>query len=156
MTGRMGDVKRLEAIDVDDRSVLVAMRQGGLEALDLGDALLKPADESRVALPQFSSPPSNMSRRAPFVWKIGTAVSSSPTSATVLTSRSRGTHLPIPYKKQSTSASKFVSKTDFNLSDLDTEYQNEVLYLGRKDDEIYICERNEGAFRILRLCPTSS
>jgi hypothetical protein len=156
MAGRMGDVKRLEAIDVDDRSVLVAMRQGGLEALDLGDALLKPADESRAALPQFSTPPLTMSRRAPFVWKIGTPVSSSPTSATVLTSRSKASHLPIPYKKQSTAAGKSPGKTDFNLGDLDSEYHDEVLYLGRKDDEIYLCERNEGAFRILRLCPKSS
>jgi hypothetical protein len=156
MTGRMGDVKRLEAIDIDDRSVLVAMRQGGLEALDLGDALLKPADESRAALPQFNTPPLTMSRRAPFVWKIGTPVSSSPTSFTVLTSRSKGSHLPIPYKKQSTAAGKSPGRTDFNLDNLDSEYHDEVLYLGRKDDEIYLCERNEGAFRILRLCPKSS
>jgi hypothetical protein len=156
ITGRMGDVKRLEAFDVKDRSVLVAMRQGGLEALDLGDALLKPADESRTALPQFNAPASNISRRPPFVWKIGTPVSSSSTSATVLMSRSKGTHLPIPYKKQTTTGGKSPGKTDFTPSDLDAEYHYEVLYLGRKDDEIYLCERNEGAFRILRLCPNPS
>ncbi|KAF7339814.1 GYF domain-containing protein [Mycena venus] len=87
--GRMGDVKRLEAFDVKDRSVLVAMRQGGLEAVDLSDALLKPADESRTVLPQFSPPPSNINRRGPFVWKIGTPVATSSTSATVLSSKAK-------------------------------------------------------------------
>jgi hypothetical protein len=157
LVGRMGDVKRLEAFDVKDRAVLVAMRRGGLEALDLGDALLRPADESRTALPQFISPPSNMSRRAPFVWRIGTPVSSSPTSATALTFRSKGSHLPIPHKKQSTGPARSPGKaTEFNLCDTDGECHEEVLFLGRKDDEIYLCERNESAFRILRLCPSPS
>ncbi|KAF8349929.1 hypothetical protein F5887DRAFT_1070177 [Amanita rubescens] len=70
---RMGDVKRLEAFDVKDRSVLVAMRRGGLEVVDLRDALLRPADESRTALPQFNPAMSSVNRRAPFVWKIRNA-----------------------------------------------------------------------------------
>jgi hypothetical protein len=154
-TGRMGDVKRLEAIDVQDRSVLVAMRQGGLEAVDLGDALLCPGDDSRRALPQFVCPPSNMSRRPPFVWKIGTPVSASPTSSTVLASGTKNNSLPLPYKMLSTGAGKAPVRPSESTTGgpVEVGYQDEVLYLGRKDDEIYICERNAGAFRILRLRP---
>lgn len=156
---RMGDVKRLEAFDVKDRAVLVAMRQGGLEAVDLGDALLKPADESRTVLPQFSPPLSNINRREPFVWKIGTPVSASPTSATILSSKSKSGHGygHLPSKKQSTGLAKSpAGRTEFSVGDsAESDSHDEVLFLGRKDDEIYICERNAGFFRILRLCPTS-
>ncbi|KAJ7783571.1 hypothetical protein DFH07DRAFT_788269 [Mycena maculata] len=157
---RMGDVKRLEAFDVKDRSVLVAMRQGGLEAVDLSDALLKPADQSRTALPQFSPPPSNINRRGPFVWKIGTPVSASATSATILSSKTKGSggftnH--IPGKKQSSGSTKSpVGRTEFSVGDTESEVADEVLFLGRKEDEIYICERNAGSFRILRLGPNPS
>jgi hypothetical protein len=149
----MGDVKHLEAFNVKDRAVLVAMRQGGLEAMDLGDALLRPADESRTVLPQFSSPPSNTNRRGPFVWKIGTPVSSLTTS-TFPPSKSRmAGH--IPGKKTSTgSARSPAGKAEFSVgNETDSETQDDMLFLGRKDDEIYICERSSDSFRILQLCP---
>ncbi|KAF8213266.1 hypothetical protein K438DRAFT_1803688 [Mycena galopus ATCC 62051] len=158
--GRMGDVKRLEAFDVKDRSVLVAMRQGGLEAVDLGDALLKPADESRTVLPQFSPPPSNINRRGPFVWKIGTPVAATATSSTVLSSKAKGSSgfSHIPGKKQSSGSTKSpMGRTEFSIGDnQESEIADEVLFLGRKEDEIYICERNAGSFRILRLGPNPS
>ncbi|KAJ3905478.1 hypothetical protein F5879DRAFT_878890 [Lentinula edodes] len=153
LMGRMGDVKRLEAVDIKDRSVLIAMRQGGVEAVDLSDALLKPADESRTTLPQFNPMPSHMNRRAPFVWRIGTPVASSTNSATVL-SRPKGNHLPKP-KLGAGLAKSPGNRTEFNIGDADPEFLDEVLFLGRKNDEIYICERNSGSFRILRLCPSS-
>lgn len=74
---RLGDVKRLEAFDVQDRAILVAMRQGGLEAVDFGDALLLPADQSRTLFPHFHPPTASVNRRGSFVWKIGTPTSSS-------------------------------------------------------------------------------
>jgi hypothetical protein len=154
--GRMGDVRRLEAFDVHDRAVLVAMRRGGLEAVDLGDALLKPADESRTVLPQFSSPHSNTNRRAPFVWKIGTPVSASPTSATTLSSKGKGSYGSLGTKKLSSGSSKSPSgRTEFSAGDVELDTQDEVFFLGRKGNEIYFCERNAGFFRILRLCPDS-
>ncbi|KAJ4486320.1 hypothetical protein J3R30DRAFT_3366490 [Lentinula aciculospora] len=153
LMGRMGDVKRLEAVDVKDRSVLIAMRQGGVEAVDLSDALLKPADESRTTLPQFNPMPSHMNRRAPFVWRIGTPVASSTNSATVL-SRPKGNHLSKP-KLGAGLAKSPGNRTEFNIGDAEPEFLDEVLFLGRKNDEIYICERNSGSFRILRLCPSS-
>lgn len=149
---RMGDVRRLEAFDVKDRSVLVAMRQGGLEVVDLRDALLRPADESRTALPQFNPAISSVNRRAPFVWKIGTPISTSPcSSATLPPTRSR------TIKKQSSGPARSpAGRSDFSLGDTGLDYQEEVLFLGRKDDEIYLCERNASSFRILRLCPQTS
>ncbi|KAG5654761.1 hypothetical protein H0H81_003769 [Sphagnurus paluster] len=157
LAGRMGDVKRLEALDVDDRAVLVAMRQGGLEALDLSDALLRPADESRTVLPHFCPPVSNINRRAPFVWKIGTPVSSSPTTATVLSStKGKSNHSHLTPRKLSTGPTKSpAGRSEFSLGDMELDAHDEVLFLGRKNDEIYFCERNAGSFRILRLCPSA-
>ncbi|KAH7921788.1 hypothetical protein BV22DRAFT_1114224 [Leucogyrophana mollusca] len=151
---RMGDVKRLEAFDVKDRSVIVAMRQGGVEAMDFGDALLRPADESRTLLPNFAPPPSNTNRRGPFVWKIGTPINSSSTSAAALSSKTKNGYLS---KKPSHAPGKSPAKSEFGgVGDGDTDSSDEVLFLGRKGDEIYLCERNAGAFRILRLCPDLS
>lgn len=150
--GRMGDVKRLEAFDVKDRSVLVAMRQGGLEAVDLSDALLKPGDESRTALPQFNPTPSNYNRRGPFVWKMGTPISGLGSSSTLLPSKARASHMSS--KKMSTGSTKSPSgRTELNTGYVDHDMTDEVFFLGRRDNEIYICERNAGSFRILRLCP---
>ncbi|KAG1885741.1 hypothetical protein F4604DRAFT_1878374 [Suillus subluteus] len=152
---RMGDVKRVEAFDVKDRSVLVAMRQGGVEAMDFGDALLKPADESRTLLPQFAPPPSNINRRGPFVWKIGTPIGSSTSSATALLSKTKGSgYLG---RKPSHTTGKSPARAEFNgAGDGDTESTDEVLFLDRRGDEVYLCERNTGAFRILLLSPDLS
>lgn len=154
--GRMGDVKRIEAVDIKDRSVLIAMRQGGVEAVDLGDALLRPADESRTSLPQFNPTALNMNRRAPFVWKIGTPVAASvaTSSAATVLSRPKNNHMSKPKLSAGLGAKSPASRTDFNIGDGEPEFLDEVLFLGRKNDEIYICERNSGSFRILRLCPS--
>ncbi|KZP31200.1 hypothetical protein FIBSPDRAFT_916895 [Athelia psychrophila] len=148
--GKMGDVKRLEAFDVRDRSVIVAMRHGGLEAMDLGDALLKPGDESRTILPNFAPPPSNTNRRGPFVWKIGTPIVSTLTPSAALSNKSKGGLMP---KKQSTGPGKSPAKSDFNAEG-EVESPDEVMFLGRSNDEMYLCERNAGSFRILRLSPS--
>ena len=139
----MGDIKHLETLDVRERAVLVAMRQGGLEVVDVGDALLQPADESRTILPHYN-PQTNISRRAPFVWKIGTPIGNSEFSE--LVSESRRTH---DSKKGSIGPKS--GKQDTVSSDFNVDPQDEVLFLGRKGDEIYFCERNLGSFRILRL-----
>lgn len=151
-TSKMGDVKRLEAFDVKDRSVIVAMRHGGLEAMDLGDALLKPADESRAVLPQYAALPSNTNRRGPFVWRIGTPITSSVTSSAALSNKSKGGMTPV--KKQGSGPGKSPYRTEFSTGgDGESDSPDEVIFLGRKEDYIYLCERNAGTFRILRLCP---
>ena len=149
--GKMGDIKRLEALDLRERAVLVAMRQGGLEVVDLGDALLNPADESRTILPHYNPSQTNINRRAPFVWKIGTPIVD--TQLNELTTESRIIHNS---KKTSTGPKRNSSgKSDSISSDFDMDSQDEVLFLGRKEDEIYFCERNAGSFRILRLSTTN-
>ncbi|KZT30375.1 hypothetical protein NEOLEDRAFT_1173815 [Neolentinus lepideus HHB14362 ss-1] len=156
--GRMGDVKRLEAFDVRDRAVLVAMRQGGLEAVDFGDALLKPADESRTFLPNFNPSLSAINRRGPFVWRIGTPISPSG-SPSALTAGGSKPGQRASTKKYSTGPSKSPGRTDFSFGPdpaPDNQLQDEVLFLGRKDDELYLCERRTGSFRILRLSPTNA
>ncbi|KAL7285631.1 hypothetical protein ACG7TL_000735 [Trametes sanguinea] len=160
--GRLGDVKRLEAFDVKDRAVLVAMRQGGIEAVDFGDALLRPADHSRTILPHFHPPTSSVNRRGPFVWKIGTPIeaqrqpnSSLPTPPPTAYSTSSKV---APRKKQSTGPSKSPGRADFMLSgDGDPENpHDEVIFLGRKEDEMYLCEKSSNSFRILKLSPSES
>ncbi|OCH96522.1 hypothetical protein OBBRIDRAFT_765335 [Obba rivulosa] len=157
-TMKLGDVKRLEAFDVQDRAVLVAMRQGGLEAVDFGDALLKPADCSRTIYPSFSPPVSSVNRRGPFVWKIGSPLShgsstSLPSFSAIPSSRFGGHR-----KKQSTGPSKSPGRSDFQISgDGDSIHpDDEILFLGRKEDELYICEKRSDSFRILKLSPLAS
>ncbi|EGO04958.1 hypothetical protein SERLA73DRAFT_174037 [Serpula lacrymans var. lacrymans S7.3] len=147
----MGDIKHLEAFDVEDRSVIVAMRQGGLEAMDFGDALLKPADQSRTVLPHFTPSPSNINRREPFVWKIGTPIASSFPPAAVVPSKATSSY---PGRKR---AVKTARGTGASINGVhEAVGQNEVLFLGREGDIIYLCERTANTFKILRLCPGHS
>ena len=61
-------------------------------------------------------------------------------------------------KKQSTGPAKSPGRGDFshNRDDRDSDDREEVLFLGRRDDELYLCERRLASFRILRLSPLSS
>ena len=60
-----------------------------------------------------------------------------------------------PRKKQSTGAAKSPGRSEFLMSgDGDGEHNEEVIFLGRKDDEMYICEKAHTTFRILKLSPT--
>jgi len=155
--GKLGDIKRLEAFDISERSLLVALRQGGLEVVDLSDALLRPADESRPNLPNYVVPHSAIGRRAPFIWKIGSPISSSAsTLSSVLTTMGKGTPYHPSGKKTSSTSAKFANgRLDVCGVDFDADQQEEVLYLGRNGDEVYFCERNATSFRIIRLSPTS-
>ncbi|KAI0048342.1 hypothetical protein FA95DRAFT_1539854 [Auriscalpium vulgare] len=157
--GRLGDVKRLEAFDVQDRSVLVAMRQGGFEAVDLGDALLRPADASRSELPHFTTTTGQVNRRGPFVWRIGMPVSSASSGPTSLLppKSTHHTRMHTPTKKLSTGPGKSPGRMEFSGGEVDSEHtRDEVIFLGRRDDNIYLCERNGGVFRVLRLAPTGA
>jgi len=154
---KLGDVLHLEAFDVRDRSVLVAMRQGGLEAVDFGDALLRPADYSRTVYPHFQPPPSSTNRRGAFVWKIGSPLTKQSSSSSLSTAALPPPSKPSHRKKQSSGPTKTPGKSDpTHTGDGEASVQDEVLFLGRKDDELYICERRAGSFRILRLAANSS
>jgi hypothetical protein len=154
--GRLGDVKRLEAFDsVQGRSVLVAIRQGGFEAVDLSDALLRPADASRDVLPHFTAPPFQMNRRKIFTWRIGSQASSTSTVSGGMTIISRSSSRPsAPAKKPNTGLGKSSARLEFGGGDVDGEQiRNEIIFLGRQDDNVYLCERDGEAFRVLLLSP---
>ncbi|KAL5495477.1 hypothetical protein ACEPAI_940 [Sanghuangporus weigelae] len=154
---RLGDVKRLEPFDVGKTTVLAAVRQGGLEVTDVVDALTSPGDFSRPILPNFKPHPSAISRRGPFVWRVGSPLSAfavGPVSSDKsLSAASTG-------KKQGLSFGKSSSaKNDSalgNADDNEGRQHEELLYLGRVDDTVYFCERSNGSFRILQLCPIST
>lgn len=146
-------MKRLEAFDVEDRAVLVAMRQGGLEVVDFGDALLLPADHSRTLFPHFHPPSSSVNRRGAYIWRIGAPISASSSSSSLPSLPPRLPHR-FHGKKQSIGVVKSPGRSDLSTSgDPDQEHRDEVLFLGRKDNEVYICEKRPGSFRILRLSP---
>lgn len=152
--GRMGDVRRLEAFDIKDRAVLVAMRQGGLEAVDMSDALLKPGDQSRTVLPQFSATPFSVNRREPYVWKIGMPVSAEPYSG-MRVIKGKSSNTPVHKKMGVGAMSKSPAKSDFGEHN-DPDKTDEVLFLGRKEDEAYFCEKRTSSYRLLRLGPSAS
>lgn len=155
-SGRLGDVKRLEAFDLQGRSVLVAMRQGGFEAVGLSDALLRPADGSRDVLPHFTTPPFQMNRRKIFTWRIGSPVPSTtttPVTATVTTPRTYSRQ-SLPIKKACNAQGKSPAQPEFGYTEVEGEHTgNEIMFLGRQDDNVYLCERYGETFRILRLSP---
>lgn len=153
--GRMGDVRHLEALDIKDRSILIAMRQGGLEVVDFNDALLRPADQSRTILPSFQPPHNTTNRRPPFTWKIGTPVSSSDVALPSFTYKGKSSLASLP-KKTGMGISKSTGSQGSAGNDIEGDSNDEVLFLGRKEEEIYYCERNAGSFRVLRLCPDTS
>ena len=154
-SGKLGDIKRLEAFDISQRSLLVALRQGGLEVVDLGDALLKPADESRPNLPNYAVPLNVVGRRAPFVWKIGNPLSCTFRLVDDLSTTTKGKGpFASSNKKSSNGTTKNMSKADGYGIESETDQQG-VLFLGRNDDDVYFCERNISSFRIMRLTPVS-
>jgi hypothetical protein len=154
--GRLGDVKRLEAFDgVQGRSVLVAIRQGGFEAVELSDALLRPADASRDVLPHFTAPPFQMNRRKIFTWRIGSPVPPTSPALVTVTMLPRNSSRPSPSTKKSNAGSgKSSARLEFGYADGDGEQtRNEIIFLGRRDDKVYICERDGETFRVLLLAP---
>lgn len=149
---KMGDVRHLEALDIEDRSVLIAMRQGGLEAVDFRDALLRPADQSRTILPAFQPPSNAINRRPPFTWKIGTPINPSDAALSSLTPKGKSGLTSLP-KKTGMGTNKSTGSQASAGNDIEGDPNDEVLFLGRKEDEIYYCERSAGSFRVLRVCP---
>ena len=145
---KLGDVRRVEAFDVQDRAVIVALRQGGLEAVDVGDALLTPADESRSIMPDFKVPVNGISRRGTYIWRVGAPVSLPPVSSA---RDPTNTALHLVRKKQSSTKSDIQS---MSFEDNDGNLHEEVLFLGRDNDSVYFCERHAASFRILRLAPS--
>lgn len=185
----LGDVKRIEAFDTRDRrAVVVALRQGGLEAVDMGEALFQPGDESRPFFPMFVSPSSSTGRRKNWIWYLGGAVEDVSTHLSSLGSlgnvqQRRETalgrrSLPASQKRPATvgasSGSTLNQQQQQNRKRRDTEAREredgrnaprstqlstslspdeDILFLGRNRDRVYMCERNADSFRILRLSP---
>lgn len=155
-SGRLGDVKRLEAFDLTGFSVLVALRQGGFEAVELSDALLRPADASRDVLPHYMPAPFQMNRRKIFTWRIGSPISS--TSPTTIGTGTMPPRLPsrhtTPTKKASSASGKSPARPEYGVGDFEGDHaRNEIMFLGRQEDNVYLCEREGETFRILRLSP---
>ncbi|KAF8527925.1 hypothetical protein BU17DRAFT_38538, partial [Hysterangium stoloniferum] len=155
--GRLGDIKRVEAFDVRNRAVIVALRQGGLEAVDVGDALLAPADESRNVLPDYQVPAGAVSRRGTYIWRIGSPVSLAPVASS---GEAASTALTLVRKKHSSTVAnlgKSSTKADLpsiGFEEGESNPDEEVLFLGRNKDSVYFCERNAASFRILQLAPS--
>jgi hypothetical protein len=171
ISGRLGDVKRLEAFGVADRTVVVAFRQGGLEVADVGDAIMTPGDGCRTVYPYFDPPPGTFNRRRTFIWRTGQPVVdkqiSTPASRpdTPTSKASAGTGQA--NKRRSLGASqllyhgKALNGKGGLLSD-DEERdgfpggQEELLVLGRSQDKVYFCDRGSGSFRLMSLCSEST
>jgi hypothetical protein len=149
--GRMGDVRRLEAFNTGGRAVIVALRQGGIEAVDVGDALLAPADNSRNALPTFTVTMGDVNRRSNFVYRIGGPIGQSP--PTTLASSRRFSKKPNAPKKPTYGTKGDLYPNIGNSADINIPHEEELIFLGRNEDEVYFCERNAGTFRILQLSP---
>lgn len=166
-----GEVRRVEAFDVRDRAVVVALRRSALEAVDVGDALLAPGDESRMLMPDYTVPVTATNRRTPFVWRIGAPLNPPSTSG------GGGGHLRSESTPELVGRKPVRHKRDIQLQHaLEREMgyekerererekelrewskhaaQEEVLFLGREGDNVFFCEKGAGYFRVLRLAPS--
>ncbi|KAF8741399.1 GYF domain, partial [Rhizoctonia solani] len=164
----MGDTQRIEAFDVGDRAVFVALRQGGIEALDVGEALLEPGDESRTAVPAYRVAVSGgTSRRAPWVWKLGTSVSALGNSAVDTPQPSAATgngnasgHGNGNGKRRAGGGKRHAESNDDSNPFSDSPFaflsDEGVIFLARQGDSVYMCERNAGKFRLLKLSKAPS
>ncbi|KAF8609246.1 hypothetical protein BDV93DRAFT_464358 [Ceratobasidium sp. AG-I] len=148
----MGDTHRVEAIDVGGRAVLIALRQGGIEATDIGHALLEPADESRTALPNYRVVPGASNRRGPYVWRLGTSINSTGRSAGSAPGKRRA---GVSGRKKATATKGQAGVThdddSGDESDVFSAQEEGITFLARDRDNIYVCERSAGKFRLLRL-----
>jgi len=153
-----GEVRRVEAFDVHDRAVVVALRRGALEAVDVGDALLNPGDESRSFIPEYSAPTPAATRRSPCVWRIGAPLNSIPRSdsSPSLAPNSSASRLLRREKPDWVHAleSDLVGDSVLPMGSRKDTSQEEVLFLGRDGDNVFFAEKSASHFRVLRLAPT--
>jgi len=167
--GRLGDVKRLEAFEVgDNKAVVVAFRQGGLEASEIGDAIMTPGDGCRTVYPYFDPPLGTYNRRSTFIWRIGdpinvhrapappmfpsdpnvTMTSVAPSSA-LSKRRNNNPHI-LSNSRGSGGKSGLLSDGDEDRDNF-FDAQEELLILGRFQDKVYFCDRSSSNFRMMVL-----
>ncbi|KZW02244.1 hypothetical protein EXIGLDRAFT_735721 [Exidia glandulosa HHB12029] len=158
-----GEIRRVEAFDVRDRAVVVALRRSALEAVDVGDALLAPGDESRMLMPDYTVAPAATSRRSPFVWRIGTPLSPPSGSSGHLRSESTPDLVGKPGRHKGDIQLQYALEREMGIArekeskewrEGKHSAQEEVLFLGREGDNVFFCEKGAGYFRVLRLAPS--
>lgn len=170
---RLGDVKRLEAFEVaEGKAVIVAFRQGGMEAIDIGEAVMSPGDGCRTSLPYFNPPSDSFSRRETFVWKLGEPVkqdvtpeeesttdlhsvkpsskAASLTQATPAVAKRRTMLLSGNNGLKGSNGRLVPPEGDAERND-SFDSQEELLVLGRDQNKVYFCDRSLGNFRLLVL-----
>jgi hypothetical protein len=60
----------------------------------------------------------------------------------------------MPAKKAGSTPGKIPTRPELGHNDVEGEHsRNEIMFLGRQDDNVYLCERYGETFRILRLSP---
>ena len=175
---RLGDVKHLEAFEVDQaaRAVVVAFRQGGIEAVDVGDAIMTPGDGCRTVYPYFDPPPNAINRRKTFVWRVGDDVYAGTrgkvSEVRDLPRETDGTRNGKMGDGQSDTMTvsalalgghhHFGRKApvtrgvggDFLDDDREPGLED-LLVIGRDKDKVYFCDRRAGTFRLLSLAATA-
>jgi len=169
---RLGDVKHLEAFEVDKaaRAVVVAFRQGGIEAVGVGDAVMTPGDGCRTIYPYFDPPPNTINRRKTFMWRAGNDVEAGSgdkiSKAKGLSGETEGSRngsvMDAPNDTITVSVlgghHHFGRKMPVargvggDLLDDDREPGLEdLLVIGRDKDKVYFCDRRAGTFRLMCL-----
>lgn len=168
--GKLGDVKRLETFETTERTIIVAFRQGGLEAVDLGDAIMTPGDGCRTIYPYFDPPIGTFNRRLNFLWRTG-----APVGENVLSFKSSGSISSITdtqgpmnkaAKRRSLNPSLITGVRNsgskggpFGDGEEDRDgvsvTPDDLLVLGRSENNVYFCDRSSGRFRLLVLSTTA-
>ena len=168
MSGRLGDVKRLEAFGMADKTVVVAFRQGGLEVADVGDAIMTPGDGCRTVYPYFDPPTGTFNRRRTFIWRTGQPIIDKEISSSASRPGTPSSKISAQAnKRRSLNASQLLyhgralnGKGGLLSDDEERDWflsgQEELLVLGRSQDKVYFCDRGSGSFRLMLLSSEST
>ncbi|EJU01916.1 hypothetical protein DACRYDRAFT_116336 [Dacryopinax primogenitus] len=144
----LGDVQKVEAFDGHNNgAVLVAIRDSGLEAVDIADALLTPSTTAGIAPAAAGS----YSRRLTWSWDVADPFPSNADSA--------GPNSASPTDPRALAAAKLngvINSPIRSATQPGRDYHNNqfISYLGREGSRVYMCTRSAHMFRVICLQPS--
>ncbi|KZO98405.1 hypothetical protein CALVIDRAFT_554025 [Calocera viscosa TUFC12733] len=142
----LGDIQRVEAFDGNNNgAVLVAVRESGLEAVDIADALLAPSTTTGAVSPAQGS----YSRRLNWSWDVADPYPIN-IDPSVSPNGTGGDHRALAAAKLNGVANLPTRSASVPLGH---DYHNNqyISYLGREGSRVYMCTRSANMFRVICL-----
>ncbi|KZT55939.1 hypothetical protein CALCODRAFT_336623 [Calocera cornea HHB12733] len=142
----LGEIQRVEAFDGHNNgAVLVAIRESGLEAVDIADALLAPSTTSGAMPPMQGS----YSRRLNWSWDVADPFPINVEPMAYTNGSGPGDHRALAAAKLNGTA---LPPRSASLQHGHDYHSNQYIsYLGREGSRVYMCTRSANMFRVICL-----